>query len=124
MIVKYDSNLNLVSHHGLGGSLSEIFISVIQSDDGGYVAVGNQNSEGQGSNDALITKLPSDFSLLTGSLINHNGLTWTTPNLVETSPSLVETSPNLVETSPNLVETSPNLVETSPNLVDKRSEKQ
>ena len=124
LIVKYDSNLNLVSHHGLGGSLSEIFISVIQSDDGGYVAVGNQNSEGQGSNDALITKLPSDFSLLTGSLINHNGLTWTTPNLVETSPSLVETSPNLVETSPNLVETSPNLVETSPNLVDKRSEKQ
>ena len=117
LIVKYDSNLNVVTQKGLGGSSNDYYQSVIQSDDGGYIAVGNQDSEGQGAYDALITKLPNDFNLITGPLVNHSGLSWTSPNLVETSP-------NLVETSTNLVETSTNLVETSPNLVEARSEKQ
>ena len=124
LIVKYDANLNLITQKGLGGINNDLFYSVIQSNDGGYVAVGYQDSEGQGNRDALITKLPNDFNLITGPLVNHSGLSWTSPNLVETSPNLVETSPNLVETSTNLVETSTNLVETSPNLVEARSEKQ
>ena len=101
----------------LGGSSSDYYQSVIQTNDGGYVAVGAQYSQGQGSYDALIVKLPNDFSLLSGSISNHSGLVWTTPTLVETIPTLVETTPTLVETTPTLVETTPTLVET-------RSEKQ
>ena len=105
LIVKYDSNLKVVSQHGLGGSSSDNYQSVIQTNDGGYVAVGAQYSQGQGSYDALIVKLPNDFSLLSGSISNHSGLVWTTPTLVETIPTLVETTPTLVETTPTLVET-------------------
>ena len=124
LITKYDANLNVVSQKGLGGSNSDNYYSVIQSNDGGYVAVGNQNSEGQGSNDALITKIPDDLNLLTGALINHSALSWTTPSLTETTPSLTETTPSLVETTPSLTEITLSLVETTPSLVETRSEKQ
>ena len=123
LIVKYDSNLNVIKKSGLGGSGNDYYESVIQSDDGGYVAVGYQVSQGQGGADALITKLPSDL-VVEGTINNHIGLVWTEPTLVETSPTLTVTSPTLVETSPTLTVTSPTLVETSPTLVETRSEKQ
>ena len=123
LIVKYDSELNVIKQAGLGGSGSDYYISVIQSNDGGYVAVGYQGSQGQGNNDALITKLPSDL-VVEGAINNHNGLVWTEPTLIETSPTLTVTTPTLTETSPTLVETTPALTETSPTLVETRSEKQ
>lgn len=107
----------------LGGSGGDVYNSVIQSNDGGYVAVGYQQSQSQGSNDALIAKLPSDL-VVEGVIDNHTGLVWTEPTLVETSPTLTVTTPTLTETSPTLVETSPTLTETSPTLVETRSEKQ
>ena len=124
LIVKYDSNLNVVTQKGLGGSSNDYYRSVIQSNDGGYVAIGYQDSDSQGDRDALITKLPDDFNLITDPLVNHSGLSWTTPSLIETTPSLTETTLNLVETTLSLTDTSPNLVETSPSLVEVRSEKQ
>ena len=123
LIVKYDSNLNVVKQSGLGGFSNDIYQSVIQSNDGGYVAVGYQGSQGQGSNDALITKLPSDL-VIEGVISNHSGLVWTEPTLVETSPTLVETSPTLAVTTPTLTATSPTLTETTPTLIETRSEKQ
>jgi hypothetical protein len=124
LIVKYDSNLNLVTKHGLGGSSDDYYRSVIQSSDGGYVAVGYQASQGQGNRDALISKLPFNLTSLTGSLSNHVGLSWTTPSLVETTPTLVETTPALTVTTPTLVETTPSLAVTTLSLVSTRSEKQ
>jgi hypothetical protein len=123
LIVKYDSNLNVIKQSGLGGSSSDIYWSVVQSNDGGYVAVGYQTSQGQGNFDALITKLPSDLTM-EGTITNHIGLIWTEPTLVETSPTLTETNPTLTVTSPTLVETSPTLTVTTPTLVETRSEKQ
>ena len=108
----------------MGGSSNDYYRSVIQSNDGGYVAIGYQDSDSQGDRDALITKLPDDFNLITDPLVNHSGLSWTTPSLIETTPSLTETTLNLVETTLSLTDTSPNLVETSPSLVEVRSEKQ
>ena len=124
LIVKYDSNFNLITQKGLGGSSSDFYQSVIQSNDGGYIAVGQQLSHGEGSSDALIVKLPNDFSLLTGTLVNHSGLSWTTPTLTETTPTLTETTPTLTETTPTLVESSLTLTVTAPSLTPKRSEKQ
>ena len=123
MIVKYDSNLNVIKQAGLGGSGSDVYYSVIQSNDGGYVVAGYHGSQGQGSSDVLVTKLPSDLAA-EGTINNHTGLVWTVPTLTETTPTLTETTPTLTETSLTLVETSPTLVETSPTLVETRSEKQ
>lgn len=123
-IVKYDSNLNILSQRGLGGLESDAYYSVIQTNDGGYVAVGLQQSDSRGFNDALITKLPSDFNLISGSLVNHSGLSWTVPTLTETTPTLTETAPALVETNPTLTETNLTLTVTTPTLVETRSEKQ
>ena len=123
LIVKYDSNLNVIKQAGLGGSGSDVYYSVIQSNDGGYVVAGYHGSQGQGSSDVLVTKLPSDLAA-EGTINNHTGLVWTVPTLTETTPTLTETTPTLTETSLTLVETSPTLVETSPTLVETRSEKQ
>ena len=124
LIVKYDSNLNVVKQAGLGGTGDDRYHSVIQTTDGGYVAVGYQGSQGQGGYDALITKLPSDLSTVDGVITNHSGLVWTTPTLIETTPTLIETTPTLTVTTPMLTVTTPTLTATSLTLVETRSEKQ
>lgn len=94
LIVKYDNNLNIISSTGLGGASSDQYLNVIQSQDGSYVAVGYQNSQTQGTNDALIVKHPTDL-MPDGVITNHMGLTWSAPSLIETVPSLSENSINL-----------------------------
>jgi len=107
----------------LGGSGNDYYWSVVQSNDGGYVAVGYQQSQGQGGNDALITKLPSDL-VMDGVIGEHSGLVWTEPTLTVTAPTLTVTTPTLAVTTPTLTVTTPTLTATTPTLIETRSEKQ
>ena len=40
LIVKYKADLSIDTQHGLGGTGSDVYYSVCQTSDGGYVAVG------------------------------------------------------------------------------------
>ena len=73
LIVKYDSNLNVIKQAGLGGSGSDQYRSIIQSNDGGYIAVGYQGSQGQGSYDALIVKYDSNLNVIKQSGLGGSG---------------------------------------------------
>jgi len=70
LIVKYDSNLNVVAQKSLGGSSSDYYYSVVQSHDGGYVTVGFQSSDSQGVYDALIVKYDSNLNVVTQKSLN------------------------------------------------------
>ena len=61
IIVKYDSNSNQLWVKNFGGSKIDIFSSVIETQGGGFVAVGNSNStdagfKNSGENDAIVVK--------------------------------------------------------------------
>jgi len=66
IIVKYDSSGNVTWKKCFGGSSFNSFVSIQQTSDGGYIAVGSSNSTDQdlaglnkGGNDAIIVKFDS-----------------------------------------------------------------
>lgn len=175
IIVEYDSNLNLIKQKGLGFNNYDHLVSITQSDDGGYVAVGYQASQGQGSYDALIVKYDTNLNVITqcglgtpypddldavisgsdgsyvavgskslgsasnrealiiklpnnldvnGIITNHSDMVWTTPSLTEFTATLTETVPALVHETISLTETTPTLQAVTTTLVETHSEKQ
>jgi uncharacterized delta-60 repeat protein len=58
-VVKLDSGGNVLWTKTIGGSLTDIAYSIIQSSDGGYVVAGETWSFGEGKNDFYIVKLDS-----------------------------------------------------------------
>ena len=62
-IVKYDSNLSLVTQRALGGSGTDIFKSVLATPDGGCIVVGSQTSQTEGGYDAFIVKYDSNLDV-------------------------------------------------------------
>jgi len=123
LIVKLDNQLNVLEQKFLGGASNDISRSIITTSDLGYIIVGNERSV-NGNYDGLITKIPNDFSLLTGTLTNHSGLYWATANLLSSTTTLNETTPTLTETTLTLTETSTTLTESTTTLTEIRSEKQ
>jgi hypothetical protein len=63
LIVKYDTNGNLLWQRGLGGSNDDQFYR-ITTDGTSIYAAGYQNSQGQGNHDALIVKYDTNGNLL------------------------------------------------------------
>jgi mannose/fructose-specific phosphotransferase system component IIA len=58
-VVKLDSSGNVIWTKTIGGSLTDVAISIIQSSDGGYVVTGGTQSFGAGSYDIYVVKLDS-----------------------------------------------------------------
>lgn len=64
LIVKYDTNLNIISQKALGGIGSDTFDSVIETSSGNILTVGTQRSE-TGNNNGLIALYDSNLNLIT-----------------------------------------------------------
>jgi len=63
-VVKLDSNGNVVWTKTIGGSLTDVAYSIIQSSDGGYVVAGRTSSFGAGRDDFYVVKLDSSGNVL------------------------------------------------------------
>jgi len=71
IIVKYDSNGNIVWKKSFGGSDSDYFYSIVEAYDGGYIAVGESQSSNfdmdgihKGNGDAIIVKYNKDGKVM------------------------------------------------------------
>jgi hypothetical protein len=63
-LAKFDSLGNFVWDKAWGGSSSDVFNSIVGTDDGGVVAVGYTSSYGSGSDDVLIAKFDSSGNIV------------------------------------------------------------
>jgi hypothetical protein len=63
-VVKLDSSGNVVWTKTIGGSLTDVAFSIIQSSDGGYVVTGWTESFGAGSADIYVVKLDSTGNVI------------------------------------------------------------
>jgi hypothetical protein len=63
-VVKLDSSGNIVWTKTIGGSLTDVAMSIIQSSDGGYVVVGYTKSFGAGDWDMYVVKLDSSGNVV------------------------------------------------------------
>ncbi len=94
LVVKFDENGNQIWDYQAGGSSSEFFFSVLETSDGGIVAVGSSQSDADGTltsdnngdSDGLIVKFDENGNQLWDKQIGG----WST----ETFNSVVETSDN------------------------------
>ena len=60
-VVKFDTNLAIISRKRYGGTGNDAFNSVAVDSSNNIICVGYTNSEGAGANDALLIKLPSSM---------------------------------------------------------------
>lgn len=63
-VVEFDNSLNVVTQKYFGNGNSEYFYSIEQTNSGGYMAFGHQNSVGQGSYDLLIVEYDSNLNVI------------------------------------------------------------
>lgn len=124
LIVKYDSNLNVVGQKSLGGNNDDFYRDLIKTQDNGYVLVGYQNSDSEGNYDGIITKISEDLTVINnGTLSNHPNLTWYDSTLSEVSGTLTATSPSLTERTYSFTETTTSGTESTLSMTATRSEK-
>jgi predicted MPP superfamily phosphohydrolase len=64
-LIKTDSNGNKVWDANFGGPLVDVFTSVQQTSDGGYIAAGLTAHSGSGTGDAYLVKIGSDIAKVT-----------------------------------------------------------
>ena len=72
LIVKFDSNLNIIAAKIYGGYNNDYFDFITVDNYGNYIVIGNTASEGQGSNDALIVKFNSDLNIIAAKIYGGN----------------------------------------------------
>jgi len=63
-VVKLDSEGNVVWTKTIGGSLTDVALSIIQSSDGGYAVAGETSSFGAGDSDMYVVKLDSEGNVV------------------------------------------------------------
>ena len=124
LIVSYDSNLNIISQKSIGGFSYNYYNAVIQSLDNGLVTVGQLSLQNGPIFEAAIVKHPTNLNNISGTIINHNSLQWSTQSLITTIPNLQLSEATLVEYTPTLSEYTPLLTESLLSLTERRSEKQ
>lgn len=124
LIVKYDSNLNVVAQKSLGGSGSERFNSIIKTSTGYYIAVGEESSESLGNTKSLIVKFDDDLNLITGSITNHSDLSWNSVSLSSNNYNFSQTTTSFSLITVSLNTSTTTLLETTTNLTEIRSQDQ
>jgi hypothetical protein len=75
-VVKLDSSGNVVWTKTIGGSLTDVAYSIIQSSDGGYVVAGYTQSFGAGGADIYVVKLDSSGNVVWTKTIGGSYFDW------------------------------------------------
>lgn len=73
MIIKTDFSGNIEWNRSYGGQGTEVFRSLKQASDGGYITVGHTNSYGGGNNDAFLLKINSEGDSLWSNVFGGVG---------------------------------------------------
>jgi hypothetical protein len=119
VIASYDGSGNINWQRTFNGGVSEAFQSASIDSNGDLCLTGNTASDGQGSNDIFIVKLPSDGSL-TGTYGNFTYAVSTYTNGTGTvsafSPSITTYSQSVTVTNSSFAEAAGGLVSESTNL--------
>jgi hypothetical protein len=113
ILVKYDSDGNLLWNKTWGGTGSETGWSITRTMDGGYAVAGQTNSHGQGLYDTIIVKYNID-----GEIVNCPLSICTSPTAATTSPTAVIASPTLTVTNPTATINNPTATVTSPTATN------
>jgi hypothetical protein len=119
VIASYDGSGNINWQRTFNGGVSEAFQSASIDSNGDLCLTGNTASDGQGSNDIFIVKLPSDGSL-TGTYGNFTYAVSTYINGTGTvsafSPSITTYSQSVTVANSSFAEAAGGLVSESTNL--------
>ncbi|MCS7201154.1 MAG: hypothetical protein NZ822_03350, partial [Patescibacteria group bacterium] len=108
LILKLDSNGNLVWGRTYGGNRLDYAYSISPTSDGGYVVAGYTISFGSGV-DFLVLKLDSN-----GNISNCNIIQ--TPNISSSTPTISSSTPNLSSSTPSISSSTPNLSSSTPSV--------
>ncbi|MCS7201110.1 MAG: delta-60 repeat domain-containing protein, partial [Patescibacteria group bacterium] len=109
LILKLDSNRNLVWAKTYGGSNDELSRSISPTSDGGYIVAGYTNSYGVGNNDFFILKLDSDGNINNCNISQSPTLSSSTPTLSSSTPSVSSSTPSVSSSTPNLSSSTPSV---------------
>ena len=119
VIASYDGSGNINWQRTFNGGVSEAFQSAAIDSNGDLCLVGNTASDGQGSSDIFIVKIPSDGSL-TGTYGNFTYATSSYTNGTGTvsaySPSITTYSQSVTVTNSSFAEAAGGLVSESTDL--------
>ena len=119
LLAKYDSSGTLLWQKILGGSGTDIFVSVILDSSDNIIAAGYTASQGAGSNDGLLVKLPPDgiedgvYDVFTAAT---STLTAATSTLTASNSTLTAATSTLTASNSTLIETFTTLTETFTTL--------
>ena len=116
LVVKFDSNLNILAKKIYGGAGTDWLFGVAIDTNGNVICAGRTSSEGAGSADTLVVKLPSDIptGTFTGTLFTN--LTLGDSNLTLADSNLTLADSNLTFTDSNLTLADSNLTFADSNL--------
>lgn len=120
VVVKYDSTGAITWQRSFTGGVSDVFRSISIDSNGDLCICGNTSSAGQGSNDILVLKLPSDGSR-TGTYGNFTYAVSTYTNATEvanayTPSGLATYNQSVTVTNSSFSETAGSLVSVAANL--------
>ena len=101
LIVKFDSDLDVLSHKIYSGTGEDLFYGITIDNSNDIVCVGNTSSEGSGSVDALILKLPNNIpsGTHTGTILTNLTLTDSTLTLANSNLTLANSTLTLANST-------------------------
>ena len=118
LIIKFDTNLNIITRKIYGGTGDDRLAGVAVDALDNIICVGQTYSGGAGSRDCLVVKLPSNIpsgsftgTVLTGMTLADSGLTLSTSNLTLTNSGLTLAVIGFVNTDSILTAATSNLTQ-------------
>ena len=99
LVVKFDSSLNIIARKRYGGSGNDYFYNVAVDSSNNIICAGSTASEGTGSYDVLVIKLPSNIpsGSFTGTVLTGLTLTDSTLTLADSALTLADSALTLAD---------------------------
>jgi len=113
LVVKFDSTLTILARKVYGGANNDVFYGVAIDSDNNVICAGATASEGLGSNEALVLKLPMDIP--SGTFV---GTTLTGLTLSDSNLTLAESALTLADSTLTLANSGLTLTDSTLTLAD------
>tara|TARA_S200002703_G_scaffold91130_1_gene78588 strand:- start:53 stop:1261 length:1209 start_codon:yes stop_codon:yes gene_type:complete len=113
LIAKYNSSGTIQWQRTLGGTNSDVGRAIVVDSSDNLCIVGQTESEGEGSRDIIVAKLPNDGTL-TGK---YGRLTYASSSLTDSASSLTDASSSLTDASSSFTDASSSLTSATSKLI-------
>ena len=101
-VVKLDSAGNVVWTKTIGGSFTDVALSIIQSSDGGYVVAGLTSSFGAGDDDFYVVKMDANGNVCFSKNITNYSVSSNVGSFSSPSTVAISQSPTVYPVSPTV----------------------